>query len=196
MELFEEIRREYEFGNRSVRAIARKLGVHRRMVRQALENALPPERKPPIRKRPKMEPYVAFIDAILDSDQKAPRKQRHTAHRIYTRLSAQMPECKITEGSVRRYVRRRKEEMGLGRRETFVPQSYEWGVEGQVDWYEAYADLEGEREKVQVFAMRSMAGGGLSTVDTRERHNKHSWRRMNTPSPISEESSGCSGMTI
>jgi hypothetical protein len=42
-------------------------------------------------------------------------------------------------------------------RETCVPQSYAWGVETQVDWYEAYADLAGERVKLQVFAMRSMA---------------------------------------
>jgi transposase len=40
-----------------------------------------------------------------------------------------------------------------------VPQSYAWGVEAQVDWYEAYADLAGERVKLQVFAMRSMASG-------------------------------------
>jgi hypothetical protein len=32
-------------------------------------------------------------------------------------------------------------------------------VEAQVDWYEAYADLAGERIKLQVFAMRSMASG-------------------------------------
>ena len=43
--------------------------------------------------------------------------------------------------------------------ETFVPQSYAWGVEAQVDWYEAYADLSGERTKLQVFSMRSMASG-------------------------------------
>src|SRR6202043_1469888 len=40
-----------------------------------------------------------------------------------------------------------------------VPQSYAWGVEAQMDWYEAYADLAGERVKLQVFAMRSMASG-------------------------------------
>ena len=159
VELFEEIRREYEFGNRSVRAIAKKVGVHRRMVRQALGNAVPPARKPAQRKRPKLGPYLSFIDGILDSDQKAPRKQRHTAHRIYTRLIVEMPQCSICEGTVRRYVRHKKEEMGLVRRETFVPQAYEWGVEAQVDWYEAYADIGGERQKVQVFGMRSMASG-------------------------------------
>jgi hypothetical protein len=50
--------------------------------------------------------------------------------------------------------------LGLIARESFVPQSYNWGVEGQVDWYEAWALIEGERIKQQVFAMRSMASGG------------------------------------
>jgi transposase len=48
---------------------------------------------------------------------------------------------------------------GPGRTRVFVPQSYDWGVEAQVDWYEAYADLDGERIKLQVFEMRSMASG-------------------------------------
>jgi hypothetical protein len=41
-----------------------------------------------------------------------------------------------------------------------VPQSYVWGGEAQVDWYEAYAELDGVLEKLQVFSMRSMASGG------------------------------------
>ena len=41
VELFEEIRREYEFGIGSVHGVARKLGVHRRQVRQALADAQP-----------------------------------------------------------------------------------------------------------------------------------------------------------
>jgi len=40
-----------------------------------------------------------------------------------------------------------------------VPQSYAWGSEAQVDWYEAVADLAGDRVKLQVFCMRSMASG-------------------------------------
>ena len=47
VELFEEMRREYEFGIGSVRGVARKLGVHRRQVRQALADAQPPARKQP-----------------------------------------------------------------------------------------------------------------------------------------------------
>ena len=41
----------------------------------------------------------------------------------------------------------------------FVPQSYDWGQEAQVDWFEAVAKLGGERCKLQFFAMRSMASG-------------------------------------
>ena len=40
-----------------------------------------------------------------------------------------------------------------------VPQSYVPGHEAQVDWHEAWADIGGERTRVQVFAMRSMASG-------------------------------------
>ena len=39
VELHEEIRREYEFGVGTIRGITRKLGVHRRMVREAIVQA-------------------------------------------------------------------------------------------------------------------------------------------------------------
>src|ERR1039458_3744051 len=45
VELYEQIRREYEFGVGSVIGVARKLGVHRRMVREAVRNAVPAQRK-------------------------------------------------------------------------------------------------------------------------------------------------------
>jgi transposase len=159
VELFEAIRREHEHGAGTTLGIARKLGVHRRMVRQALQNAVPPQRKIPQRQRPKLEPAVAFIDVILLADQKAPRKQRHTAHRIWARLRREKPEVAVGESTVREYVRQRKRELGLQHRETFIPQSYAYGSEGQVDWYEAWAEMDGELRQVYVFCMRSMASG-------------------------------------
>src|SRR5579871_1670565 len=159
VELFEQIRREYEFGIGTVVGVAKKLGVHRRMVREAIGSALPKPRKKPERPRWKMKTAVEFIDAVLEADQKAPRKQRHTAHRIWVRMQQERPECNIAERTVREYVHGRKIALNLAVRETYVPQSYAWGVEAQVDWYEAYADLAGERVKLQVFAMRSMASG-------------------------------------
>lgn len=76
------------------------------------------------------------------------------------RPRAEAPGFDVGERSVRKYFERRKQELGLATRETCVPQSYDRGVEAQVDWYEAWADLAGERVKLQVFSMRSMASGG------------------------------------
>ena len=65
MELYEQIRREYEHGGGTIRGIAKKLGIHRRMVREAVVNAVPVKRKTPERERPKLEPAMAFVDAVL-----------------------------------------------------------------------------------------------------------------------------------
>ena len=159
VELFEEIRREYEFGIGTVAGVARKLKVHRRMVREAIGSALPKPRKKTERPRWKIAAAAAFVDQVLGLDRNAPRKQRHTAQRIWERIREEMPECRICERTVRQYVHDRKVEFGQMTHETFVPQSYAWGVEAQVDWYEAYADLSGQRTKLQVFSMRSMASG-------------------------------------
>lgn len=159
VELFEQIRLEYEFGVGTIQGVSRKLRVHRRVVREAIQSAIPARRKKTERPHVKMAPAAAFIDSVLEADRKAPRKQRHTAKRIWERIRAEVPGCTAAERTVRLYVEQRKEALGLARRETFVPQSYDWGVEAQVDWYEAYADLDGERVKLQVFSLRSMASG-------------------------------------
>jgi transposase len=168
VELFEGLRREYEFGVGSVQGVAKKFGVHRRLVRQALESALPPERKVMQRSCPALDPVRSFIDAILLADKQAPRKQRHTAHRVWVRLCEELPQHPVAESTIRAYVRERKAAIGLSSadQDVHVPQDYAWGEEAQVDWYEAYALLgdlgDGrlvERVKVQIFSMRSMKSG-------------------------------------
>jgi hypothetical protein len=101
VELFEQIRREYEFGIGTIKGVAHKLGVHRRMVRQAMASAEPPERKPVGREGPVIGRLGPYIDAILEADRKAPRKQRHTAHGIYERIRTELPEPQVAEVTVR-----------------------------------------------------------------------------------------------
>ena len=63
VELFEQIRRDSRGGRLSIRELAERHHTHRRTVRQALGNAVPPPRKAyPPRRRPAIEPYVEIVD--------------------------------------------------------------------------------------------------------------------------------------
>jgi hypothetical protein len=72
VELFEQIRREYRFGVGTIRGVAKQFGVHRRIVRQAMASAVPPERKVPMRSQPKLEPVSAFCADASPTNQRHP----------------------------------------------------------------------------------------------------------------------------
>ncbi len=98
-------------------------------------------------RRPTIEPVLPVIRQILDDDATAPRKQRHTARRIWQRLK---DEHGFTGGytSVKDPVR----ELTVGRKEVFLPLSYPAG-EGQVDFGFAEAVVAGVPTKVALFVM-------------------------------------------
>ena len=159
---FAEIRRAARVEGLSINQLAKRFGVHRRKVRQALESALPPTRKVPARRAPKLEMVRELIDGMLREDLTAPKKQRHTATRIWNRL---LDEHAVEVGyaTVRDYVRTRRPQIALaaGRylQEAMVPQDHAPGAEAEVDFGEVWVDLAGVRTKLYLFNFRLSYSG-------------------------------------
>jgi len=158
VEQFEAIRRDHAREGLSIRELAKRHGVHRRAVRQALESPVPPPKQPPQgRPAPAMGPFRAIVDGWLEADREVPRKQRHTARRVWQRLVEEHGAV-VSERQVCRYVRERRRALGeLG--EAYVPLIAEAGVEAEVDWGEATVVLRGQRQVVHVFVMRACFSG-------------------------------------
>ncbi|MCW2628477.1 MAG: hypothetical protein QOF66_3328 [Mycobacterium sp.] len=159
VELFEKIRRDRRLDELSIRELADRHGVHRRTVRQALTAAVPPPRRVyPVRPRPAIDPWVTVIDAWLLADKDAPRKQRHTARRVWQRLVAEH-QASLAEVTVSRYVARRRVELGLLTHEVSIPQTHLVGAEAEVDFGEFYSTIAGVVVKCWMFVMRLSHSG-------------------------------------
>ena len=182
------------------------------MVRQAIAGALPPPHRYPARAKPKLGAIAAFIDQVLDEDWRAPRKQRHTARRIYRRILTEFPDAAVAESTVRNHVRDRRRVLGLNQRETFVPQSYVLGHEAQADWYEAWRSWPRFRRRSRWNASGGRSGwradphAGFCDVVDGERCGVPPglpardaagvpWRHTSMRSPISAGCSGCCATT-
>ena len=90
VELYGKVRYAVQIEGLSRREAARRFGIDPRTVAKMLSFSVPPgyrRRQPP--KRPKLDPFVAIIDQILDEDQGRPAKQRHTSKRLFERLRAE-----------------------------------------------------------------------------------------------------------
>jgi transposase len=159
VELFEQIRKDSRVEGSSIRELADRHHVHRRTVRQALASAVPPPRRAyPPRPRPAVDAYAQVIDGWLLADRRVPRKQRHTARRIWQRLVAEHG-ASLSEVTVSRYVARRRAELGLDRVEVSVPQAHLPGAEAEVDFGEFHAAIAGTLLKLWMFVMRLSCSG-------------------------------------
>ena len=172
VELFEQIRRDRDLEGLSIRALAERHGVHRRAVRQALASPVPAAKRSPVsRPAPKLGAYRAIVDAWLEGDREAPRRQRHTAKRIHRRLVDEYG-ADVAETTVRDYVRARRRQLGWPVGEVFIPQVHAPGAGAEVDWGEAQVDLAGTPTKVHLFFMRASFSGAAfcqaSLVETQQ----------------------------
>jgi transposase len=159
VELFEQIRRARRLESAvSIRELARRFGTHRRVVREALMSAVPPKRKPVVRSSPVLDRWKPRIDEWLEADREAPRKQRHTARRVWQRLVAEHGAA-VGESTVRRYVaevRRRQPPLLV---EVKVPQSHPPGAEAEVDFGKVGFYLDGVLTDGWMFVFRLSASG-------------------------------------
>jgi transposase len=159
VELFEEIRKASAGRDSpSIRELSRMFGVHRRMVRQALESAVPPPRKAAPRKAPSLGLWKSTIDTWLAEDESAPKKQRHTARRVFQRL-VEEHDADVSESSVRRYVGSVKKSRALSLPDVCVPQTHPLGDEAEVDFGQVRFYLESAPVEAWMFVMRLSASG-------------------------------------
>ena len=125
VDVYLRVRRAVMVDGMSIREASRVFGLHRDTVRKMLVFSVPPgylRQSPP--KRPKLEPFTGVIDRILGDDLGRPRKQRHTAKRIFERLREEYRfDGQYT--IVKDYVREHRR----GSREMFVPLSHAPGHE-------------------------------------------------------------------
>jgi transposase len=170
VELFAAIRFDWQRNQMPVRALARKYDVHRRTVRQAIASPVPPDRKTPARQATVLDGVRGLIDEMLREDLAAPRKQRHTAMRVFERLCDEHG-ARASYSYVAKYVHRRRAEIEAEDRTRagglagFVPQVKEPGREAEVDFGDVAVNLAGEMSRCFMFAFRlSCSGKGVHRV--------------------------------
>ena len=148
VDMYVRVRRACMVEGMSIREAARVFGLHRDTVRKMLMYSVPPGYRregPP--GRPKLEPYTGVIDRILDEDLGLPKKQRHTAKRIYDRFRDEYGFTgKYT--IVKDYVRERRRRG----QEMFVPLSHPPG-HAQCDFGQASAVIGGVEQRVHYFVL-------------------------------------------
>lgn len=158
VEQFEGIRRDRRDEGMSIRALAQKYKVHRRTVRQALTDASPLARKIPERSAPILGEHVETVRGWLIADKDVPRKQRHTARRVWQRL-VEEEGVEVAESSVRGMVAELRREIFDQSLQIKVPQTHGPAEEAEVDFGEFQAVIGGVAMKLWMFVLRLSHSG-------------------------------------
>jgi transposase len=133
----------------SIRQIARRFGHSRRKVRQVLAESEPrPYTLGQDRPAPRLGPYKALIEQILAEDEQAPRKQQHTAAKLYRRLRDEHGYAGGYD-QIRRYVGK----LVRDRHETFIPLTHPAGRRLEADFGHIYVDFPDGRRQVSVLLL-------------------------------------------
>ena len=148
VESYLRVRRAVMVEGMSIREASRVFGLHRDTVRKMLAYSVPPGyRRQTTPRRPKLETFTGVIDRILEEDLRLPRKQRHTAKRIFERLRDEYGfDGQYT--IVKDYVREHRRQS----REMFVPLSHPPG-HAQCDFGEALVVIGGVEQKAHCFVL-------------------------------------------
>jgi transposase len=158
MDQYEYIRTAHRVYGKGLREIARETGHDRKTIRKVLKNEHSGYGQRQSQPYPVLGPYLNLIDSWLKADKDAPKKQRHTATRIYHRLVAE-EGFKGGETTVRQYVRQAKILLGVDGGKAFVPLEPDCGKEAESDWGGAVAIICGELVRLKFFCMRSKYSG-------------------------------------
>ena len=136
----------------TVAEIARKVGVCRNTVYNCLAQDDLSPKMPTVKERAKLlDPYRALIVSWLEEDRGEWRKQRHTAHRIWVRLTTE-EGVEVGESTVREYVRALREELGHSDADDFLDQVWQPG-EAQADFGEADFYVRGVKIRLSYFVV-------------------------------------------
>jgi len=155
---YEYIRTAHRVYGKKIREIARETGHSRNTIKKALKGEHSGYKPRAHQTFPVLGPYLKVIDNWLEYDKQSPKKQRHTAVRVYNRLK-QEHGYTGSETAVRQYVRSQKLRIGLGARQAFIPLDPKIGFEAEVDWGNCGAILNGKFVRLKHFCMRSKYSG-------------------------------------
>lgn len=158
VEHYSYIRTAHRVYGKKIKQIARETGHSKNTIKKVLRGEYGGYASRTTQPYPVLGPYLELIDQWLSDDKQRPKKQRHTAVRIYHRL-CQEQGFKGSETTVRRYVREAKLRLGVGGRQVFIPCDPQMGVEAEVDWGQCIAIIGGIETKLKLFCMRSKCSG-------------------------------------